>query len=234
MTSKIYITVAAAVLACGPAWAQQFTGGQLSITYEAPSDGGDFGGTTYSAGGEYAINRDFSVAADVSGYRLDNIDTDASSVTLHGIYHLSDTASAGLFIGQDYANDDTANVYGIEGGTEFMGGDVGGFFGRVDGDNDATIFGVDGSYALRNGFSLIGNAGIASTDTTDTRRYAVGAEYQLSTGLEFYAELGKVTAEVGSLSDDQTYIGVGATIAFGSGRGTTFDQRSLFEILPGF
>ena len=236
MTYKMILTTAALSALCGPALAQGFTGGQIGIGYEAPVDGGDFGGTTYSLGGEYAFTRDFSVAGDVSSYRLDNIDEDASSVTIHGIYHFSQTASAGVFIGQDYLTGDDANLFGVEAGTEFMGGDVGGYIGSIDGNSDGIIAGLDGEYAFGNGVSLTANAGFYTSDDgdADLSRFAIGSEYRFDSGLEFYAELGNVAVSLDDRDADETYLGIGATLNFGAARGTTFDQRSLFEILPGF
>ena len=232
-----HAAIAAALLmaASTPALAQGITGGQLGIEYAAPVDGSDFGGTTYSGGLEYGINRQFSVAVDASGYLPDNLDTDFSSLTLHGIYHLSDEASVGVFAGRDSVEDASANLYGIEGGMELMGGTVEGYIGQVDGDiDDATLFGLSGVYDLRPNISVIGNLDVANTDDTTLSQAAVGAQYQLDGGPAFYAKIGNVTAEFAGDDESQAFIGIGATIAFGAERGTTFDQRSLFEVVPGF
>lgn len=214
----------------------QVTGGSIGVEYSTPTDGTDLGGTTYSGAIEYTIGRNFAVSADLSGYRLDNISTDASSATLHGIYHLSETASVGAFYGRDQLDGgDARDLYGIEGGTEFAGGVVEGYIGQLDGAaNDVTLLGVDGQYGISNGFSVIGNAGFAFSDAGDISRFSLGAEYELSGGPQFYAELGSVSVESGGVSADQTFIGVGARVAFGAQRGTTFGSRSLFEITPGF
>lgn len=228
---------AAAVIAVvgSPVLAQGISGGQLGIEYSAPTDGSDFGGTTYSGGLEYAISRQFAVGVDISGYKPDNIDTDFTSATLHGIYHLSDTASAGVFFGRDFVDNADANIYGIEGGTEFMGGTVGGYIGKSDGDAaDATLFGVDGAYALSNGFSVIGDFDRISVDDTAISQISLGAEYGMNAGPSFYAKVGNVSADDNGTTESQTFFTIGAQVAFGAGRGTTFDQRSVFETVPGF
>lgn len=235
MSYKAALAAALVVVVAAPASAQ-VTGGSLGIEYSTPIDGDDFGGTAYYGAIEYGFNRNFSVSADLSGYRLDNIDTDASSMTLHGIYHLSETISLGAFYGLDkLETTDAVALYGLEGGTEFLGGQIEGYVGRIDGNiSEATVIGADGSYALQSGFSVIGNAAFSFQDDSDVSRYAIGGQYEMQDGPQFYVELGQTNVEVGGIGFDDTFIAVGTRVAIGAQRGTTFGPRSLFEILPGF
>ena len=226
---------AALVVLAAPATAQ-VTGGSLDIEYDFPTGGGDLGGTTYSGAIEYGITRDFSVSLDVGGYRLDNINNDATNLTLHGVYHLDDLTSFGAFVGSDAIEDsDRQSLYGIEAGTEFGTAEVEAYIAAFDGaDEDATLFGADGKYSFGNGISAIASYGLATADSADLSRIAIGAEYEIAGGPQFYAEIGTVDADGFGVSADETFIGLGARVAFGAERGTTFGQRSLFEILPGF
>lgn len=228
--------IAAAVLVVASPVTAQVTGGSLGVEYSAPTDGGDFGGTTYSGALEYAITRDFALSVDASGYRLDNISTNASSVTLHGVYHLDEQTSFGAFYGADALDgSDNRALYGIEAGTEFGDADVEAFIGQLEGaSDDALIYGFDANYAFNNGFSVTGSGGFTDVDSLSLSRMSLGGQYELTGGPQFYAELGNVSAEANGAETDQTFVGVGARIAFGAERGTTFGQRSLFEILPGF
>ncbi len=153
------------------AFAQGITGGDLGIEYNAPLDGSDFGGTTYSGGVEYGFMRTFSMSVNAAAYKPDNISTTATNVTLHGTYQLSSAASVGGFYGYDSNDGEGLNLFGIEGGTEFMGGDVGAYIGRAE--DDGTIFGIDGSYDLRSGFSVIGNVDLIDVDDVRTRLAAI-------------------------------------------------------------
>ena len=238
MTHKAALAAAVLMAVGGPALAQGVTGGQLSIEYNAPTDGSDFGGTTYSGGLEYAITRQISVGVDATGFNPTNLSIEGTNVTLHGTYHLSDTASAGLFYGRDSLEgaDDTATVYGIEGGTELMGGEVAGYLGKSDEDDGgATLFGVSGSYDLTPEIALIGGFDLLSLDSdVSVSRTTIGAEYRMLNGPQLYAHIGQVGAEVGTLAGDQTFIGVGARVAFGAARGTTFDGRSTLSAVAGF
>lgn len=228
--------VAAALCVLSAPVAAQVTGGSLDIEYDFPTDGGDLGGTTYSGAIEYGFTRDFSVSLDIAGYRLDNINTDATNVTVHGIYHLDDLTSFGAFIGSDATEDsDRQSLYGIEAGTEFGTAEVEAYVAAFDGENeDATLFGADGKYDFGNGFSAIASYGLATSDDIDLSRLALGAEYEIAGGPQFYAEIGTVDADGFGVTAEETFIGLGARVAFGAERGTTFGQRSLFEILPGF
>lgn len=228
--------LAAALCVAAFPLAAQVTGGSLGIEYSAPTSGGDLGGTTYSGAIEYSFMRDFAVSLDLSGYRLDNISTDASSATLHGVYHLNEQASVGAFFGADsFDGADSQNLYGLEAGAEFGTAEIEGYVGLLEGDSDdATLFGLDGKYAFANGVSAIGSAGIASSDDVDVTRISIGAEYAITGGPEFFAEIGNVSAEAAGIEADETFIGIGARVAFGAKRGTTFGERSLFEVLPGF
>ena len=236
MSIKAALAATTLIVASAPAFAQGITGGQLGVEYNAPTDGSDFGGTTYSGGLEYAITRQFSVAVDATAYNPDTLNIDGSNITAHGIYHLSDAASAGVFYGQDSLDNGDARVYGIEGGTELMGGTVEGYIGRVDGDGeDATIIGVDGAYALQQGFSVIGSADLLSfNDDASVSRASIGAQYDMPGGPQFYAHIGTISVEAAGLAADQSFIGVGARVAFGTQRGTTFDGRSSLAPVAGF
>ncbi|MFQ3253386.1 MAG: hypothetical protein ACI9U6_001681 [Loktanella salsilacus] len=214
------------------AFAQGITGGDLGIEYNAPLDGSDFGGTTYSGGVEYGFMRTFSMSVNAAAYKPDNISTTATNVTLHGTYQLSSAASVGGFYGYDSIDGEGLNLFGIEGGTEFMGGDVGAYIGRAE--DDGTIFGIDGSYDLRSGFSVIGNVDLIDVDDARLTQASIGAEYQMAAGPQFYTQIGRITGDVGDDSDSVGFFTIGAKVAFGAARGTTFDNRSIFEVIPGF
>jgi len=104
----------------------------------------------------------------------------------------------------------------------------------IDGDNDGSMFGLDGAYGWRDGISFIGNAGVVSVDDASVRRFAIGGAYAMAEGPEFYGEIGSLSSENSGVSDNQAFIGLGARINFGAQRGTTFKERSVFEVLQGF
>jgi hypothetical protein len=221
------------------AFAQGFTGGDLGIEYNAPTDGSDFGGTTYTGGVEYGFARNFSVALNLSAYKLENINTTAANATLHLTYHMSNIASFGLFSASDGVEGDDGATYtnstiGIEAGTDFMGGDIGGYIGRLDGDDTFTVLGVDGEYAFARGISAIGGLDLLTNNDVTNSQVSIGAKYAMQQGPEFYAKIGSTREESALNTDTSTFIGIGASVSFGAARGTTFGTRSAFESLPRF
>lgn len=236
MSKYTLITAAVLAVAGSGAMAQGITGGSIGVEVTQPTDFDEFVGTNYFGSIEYGINRQFAVSADVSSYRFDSLDEDATSATLHGVFHMSDTASVGAFFGRDKLEDgDAVNIYGIEGGTEFMGGKVEGYLGMADNDAETVIFGVDGTYAFSESISFRGGAAFSdSGDDTTASTISAGAEYTISGGPSLYAEIGNASVEAGGLDESETFVGIGARINFGAARGTTFGQRSVFEALPKF
>ncbi|SEW10580.1 hypothetical protein SAMN04488515_1071 [Cognatiyoonia koreensis] len=236
MSKQTFITAAVLAVIGSDAMAQGVTGGSIGVEVTQPTDFDEFVGTNYFGAIEYGINRQFAVSADVSSYRFDSLDQDATSATLHGVYHLSDTASLGGFYGQDKLEDgDSINIFGVEGGTEFMGGQVEGYIGMADNDAETMIFGVDGNYAFSESISFKGGAAFSdSGDEGSASTISIGAEYTITGGPSLYAEVGNVSVDDGGTDESETFVGVGARINFGAARGTTFGQRSIFEALPKF
>lgn len=240
MFYKAALTVTSLMVAGTSSFAQGFTGGQLGIEYNAPVDGGDMGGTTYSLGGEYAISRTFAMALDATSYRLDNVETSVSNFTLHGIYHLNEKMSLGAFVGLDRLTDSRNTLYGVEFGTEVQGGlfntgprDISGYIGFADGESSDSMFaGVGGNQRITDSIDLVADINWAQIDDESTWKGTATAEYHMANGPDFYGNLGVV--ETSDDPDMQIFVGIGARISFGAARGTTFDQRSLLESLPSF
>lgn len=229
MIQKAAFLAAALGVVGSPALAQGFTGGTLGVKATTTDGASDYEGTSYFGGGEYSINRSFGIAADASTYNFDG--DDFSSWTLHGIYHMSNEASVGLFYGMDLGEgNDDAEFVGLEGGTEFMGGNVEGYVATVIDDGEGTMFGIDGEYAYTNQIAFTASAGFATADDNDISRFALGGSYTFNSGPQLFAEIGSLSVE----DDSETFLGLGARINFGASRGTTFDQRSFFETVTSF
>ncbi len=232
MYHKTAVTAAAlAVLVSSPLTAQGFVGAELGIDVFAFSDNTDLGYTTYNGSLEFGITRNFGVAIDLSRYGLNSFDENVDNVTLHGIYHPSATMSVGAFAGRDYFTGGSIDSLGIEGGAEVLGADLEGFLGRVDNGTDTgTIYGISGAYPFGGNFAATGEVKAADIGGDTLTRAALGAQYRFERGPKLYAEIG--TIDVGS--SNEPFFSLGATVALGSQRGTTFGSRSLLDIVPGF
>ncbi len=234
-----YHILAAAVLAAAAGSVQAqgfgFSGGEISAEALAYSDGGDIGSTAYSGALEFSINRNISVAVDLGFYGLQTLDLQADTATIHGIYQLSDTVSLGAFYGRDQLEGSNATVIGIEGGTEFAGAAVEGYFAQLDGAGDnATLLGVSGEYGISDSISALGSFNIADLGDASSNRLAIGGQYAIASGPELWAEVGTMKIDDGSSASNDTFLSIGARIEFGAARGTTFGRRSLFETGTGF
>ena len=204
-----------------PASAQQFTGGELGFEYNQLLDDGSFDGTNYYAGVEVGITRDFSFGLNLS--QLD-FEADTSTATLHGIYHLNDTTSFGLFYS---ASEGDTSTVGLEGGIEIWGGDIGGYLGQISVDEeDALIFGLDSNNPIGNSaFSVFTDFDIVADDDVALSTNEIGLEYTINGGADVYIQYGRADLATGAGSGSTDYIGFGAQIQFGAERGTTFDVR---------
>ncbi|MBP1804270.1 hypothetical protein [Rubellimicrobium aerolatum] len=220
----------AALLALVPglAAAQGFSGAEISAELLAFGDGLDLGEKEYRGALEFEVWGGFGAAADLSYHNSSGIGLGGHNATLHGFYDRLGLATVGGYIARDTKDESDIGLYGVEAATELMGGSVQGALGGYGGDDgEGAMLSVAGRYGFGN-FAATGFAGGVSGDVEGSR-LALGGEYQLGMGPTLYAELGRRSED----DDPKTYVAVGARLAIGPKAGTTFDSRSLFEILPG-
>lgn len=232
MLSKSVLTAVIITAIPSFALAQGFSGGELTIDATGFNEGDDPSAVNYSGALEYSINRNISIAGDVSVYDYSLLDDTITNVTIHGIYHLSDQISVGAFIGRDSSDGDGSSFFGLEGG--FEAGQIGveGYFATYDDSDNSTVLGISGNYQFGPSIAAIADLGFGSIGNEDYTRISAGAEYSFAGGPSVYAEFGNISSD----SFDSEFIGLGAKIEFGAARGTTFDRRSAFDTLnnPGF
>ncbi len=208
--------------------AQGFVGAEISGSMLAYSSDTDMGETNYNGGLEFGIVPGISVAADFAYHGFRGLDGNSSTLTVHGLYDLSPTATVGLFYGQDRRDGGDSDLYGIEGATTLSGISVDGYLGRYEGDlGEGTLLGVNGAFAFTDAISATASAGIVNADE-NWKRLSIGGEYQFGNGPTVFAEVGKFDGDV----DGENFISIGARIELG--QGTTFGPRGITEILPGF
>ncbi len=225
MLFKLVLTAVSLTALSTSAMAQGFSGGELTIDAYGFRDGGDSTVVNYSGALEYSINRNFSIAGNISIYDLSLLSDNVTNFTLHGIYHLNDQMSFGGFYGEDSINGNGASFLGAEGGAEFGQFEVEGYFALYDNADDTTVIGVSGEYQITDTVSAIADLGSGDIGADNYTRISAGAEYNFARGPSVYAELGNVNGG----GTDSGYIGLGASLEFGAARGTTFDRRGVFE-----
>lgn len=213
----------------GLASAQGFSGAEISAEILAFTDDLDLGETEYRGAMEFDLFGGVGAAADLSYHGFRGLETDGRNLTLHGFYDGLGIATLGLFYGRDTVEDDGVDLYGFEAASSLYGAEVEGALGRYDGD-DATgaILAGDIRYGFGS-FAATGFAGALAGDI-EASRLALGGEYQLGgAGPTFYAEVGHRSVE----DEGEAYVSLGARLGIGPKQGTTFDSRSLWEVIPG-
>lgn len=240
MSYRIRALSGAFVLFAGAASAQQF-GGELGLSYALPTDSGDLSITEYYGALEYNIGRSFSIGADLAGYSFEDIDDSYLSSTLHLTYHLNEFSSVGIFTGRDVVTDDitdataTSNLNGIEAGAAYNQFEVEGYIMFVTGgSNEPTVFGADVLYHFNDQIGAFAEVDFSNGDDLDFNRVAIGGTYEINRGPELYGQIGQRSSTIAGSDDSSTFVELGASIKFGTNRGTTFDSRSLFELFPNY
>lgn len=210
--------------------AQQFAGGELTIDAYGYEDGDLDSTVDYSAALEYATNRNIGFAFDLAYYDFSLNDDSVTTFTIHSIYHLSDQSSVGFIVGNDIGDDGIGTFYGLEGGFESNNISGEGYFAFYDNSDSSAVLGLSGAYQISDSVSAIADFGYGDIADNDITRISAGAEYQFTNGPSVYAEIGNLDIDTGN----SAFIGLGATVAFGAARGTTFDRRGAFEtLIPG-
>jgi Gram-negative porin len=235
MKNIILAASALAALSAAPAFAQQITGGEASLTYSAFSDDTDFSATALDASVEFGFSRDFGLQLDMGSRSFNTVDETAQNYVLHGIYNTSESVSLGAFYGVDRFNGETIDIYGFEVGAEMGALDLEAYWARGDLDGDTGDgFGVAGRTKLASGTTL----GLRY-DTVDLgggleiSNLAVEADYAVTDTVSLNASYGTAEVEFSGFSADEPFFAIGATFTFGAERGTTFGKRSVFSTLPG-
>ena len=228
--------VLAALAAAGAASAQEFKGAELSAEILMFDEGDDAMSNNYQGSLEFGVYGPFGAAADLSFYDFENGDG-ASNFTLHGIYDGFSMGTVGLFYARESVDGDNADLYGIEAGSTYgsFNGEAYLGFGS-DEVEDFVAYGFDGSYDVTNSISVLASGGGVDLENGGISRLSVGGEYRFGdTGPALYAEIGRLGVDDGGGSEgSSTFLGLGARIAIGPNRGTTFESRGALELLGSF
>ncbi len=230
MARNYLITSALLAGLAASAQAQGFEGAQITLETLGYSNDGDFGATSYEGGLQFGIYGNFGVEGDLAYYGNSVFGVDGRNATGHLIYGINPISNAGLFFAQDSSDGTQVALYGIEGMAAFGGTQIEGYLGAVQGDlSDGSIFGADGYVTLGRAISLTASYDLVDLDGS-YNRFGLGAQYQMGLGPLLYVEAGNIS---GNATDDN-FLALGVTLAIGPNQGTTFQPRSVFNVLQGF
>ena len=239
--SRIAGLAALAVLAIGQARAE-VVGGELRLGHERFLDDVVVGGreeVLSRTALEGALELEFGYSGaglqvDLGLDRAGLLDGTGINATVHGLYALPVDATVGVFLGRDGFDDVDSIHYGIEGFYEYDRFSGQGYVMGVTDDADGTVVGLRGDMLLSAQLSVGARIDYADLDGgADAARYGLTAKYDVTPSTSVSAELGIAEASVQGIgSADEAYVGVQATVGFGTG--ATFDRRGLLDLLPGF
>jgi hypothetical protein len=195
-------------------------------------------------GAEIGFGRGFAFGGNLAV--ADDPDTDTTNVnaTVRGMYLVSPTSAAGLFVGVDNTDDTEATSYGIEFGSTFAASEFEAYYGGVDADEfgadtDVSLYGLSAEFALTPAVSL-GAAYNAFTVSEGSVDVTLGdasllARYTFNENTSVFAKVGQIgiSADVGGESfvgsEEAEYIGIGAAYRVGrNGGGNIFGERTIF------
>ena len=234
-----WTAILAATVTAGAATAQEFKGAEVSAEILSYTDDSDLGETTYRGSLEFGAFGAFGIQADLAFHDSRTVDLGARTTTIHALYDALDLATVGLFYSHDEVDaggmDGSASLYGLEGGRSFGTARVEGYLGFVDGEgDDGQVAGVEGSYEVTSNISVTGSADFLFADT-DATRLSIGGAYRFGDGApSLFGQIGRLNVDNGVEDSAETFVTLGARLAIGPNRGTTFGSRGLFEILSGF
>jgi hypothetical protein len=225
--------------------AQEFVGGDITLGYSGftervPTTGGlERPSEIFLAfSGEIGMTRAFSIQGDLGIHNFNVASDTAVNLGVHAIFHASDVASFGAFVGHEEFLGSSSNYYGIEGGFEAGTFSAEAYYSRVDeGSIDADLYGLSADFDLSSQFGIgVGIDRLADNGPIDVSRYALSTDYQLDPATRIYAEVGAVEVDgafFGLGSASESFFGVGIEYNLGGSRGATFQRRGLADLLPG-
>ena len=126
----------AASLACGlffifsPAFAFDVTRGEVSVGHSLFTDNSNVAQSRLEGSVELGFSQSFGVQVDARLQSFNLASETSTAFALHGLFHLSQSTSAGIFLGTENFASDNNTFYGAEVGTELSRGDVEGYIWR--------------------------------------------------------------------------------------------------------
>ncbi|MBI1418030.1 MAG: hypothetical protein GC146_12480 [Limimaricola sp.] len=231
------IAVAALFAATTPLQAQQIAGGEITLGYSSfTGDLSDANASLIQTSAEVDFSRNLGMQVDLSRTHFNEYDFNGTSYVFHGLYHLSETSTAGLFFGNETIDGEDSNFFGLEAGTEYRALAVEGYYAKPTASsvNGYTVYGVFGKVAIDDSFDITARYdSIDSGMDLSASRLSLGAQVKLGGGFALYAETGNASFNTSSGDLGETFYGIGATYRFGTARGATFRNRNVSQLIPG-
>jgi len=235
MQKVLWIALAAALVPATAIAEGSVRGAELGFSWSGLAEGHERHKNNLALEGalEYGFTPGFSAQLDLAQRHFTNTDHEASSFTLHGIGHVNDSFAVGGFIGHEWIGGNHMEHYGLEATHDFGRVTIEGEASLLKNDgNDASILGLDGSYAMTDALSVgarFENVNAYRASGSDTTALDATVGYALPSGVKIDGSIGLVD---GNRSDREITLGLGVKMQMG-GNGVTFGQRGLAQAIKG-
>ena len=226
----------AAMLAVGAGSAQavEVTGGSVGLSYSAFTEDTDFNRLGLEGSMELGLSRNFGLQLDAAYHDFGFFDIDSTLLGLHGIYHMDEATSFGVFYTRESAEGEDADMLGVELGHEVRDWDFEGYIGSIDTSAGNAMFGgIQARYETGEGLGITASYDRGDEDDSDVSRFAVRLDRDVSPTTNLFLEVGTANVDAGTIDVSEPFVGLGGKIAFGAARGATFEQRGLARLIPG-
>ncbi|MGJ8545012.1 MAG: porin [Sulfitobacter sp.] len=234
MSKLVTAAFGAAMLVAGSAGAVEVTGGSVQLSYSGFTEDTSVSRLGLEGSVELGFNRNMAVQVDLGHSRLNESDAGITTYGLHGIYHVNDATSVGLFYAVDDTSDGNSDFYGVEVGHESGLMDFEGYLARADGGGaTADVVGVSARYEMANTVGITGAYDYIDLDGVDLSKLSLRLDRDVAPNVNLYVEVGSAKVAGQGLSGSEPFVGLGGKYTFGAERGATFDARGLARLLPG-
>lgn len=238
MMKKLMTALVGAILGATPVMAVELKGGTVGLSYSAFTQDKDHNRFSFDGGVELAFNHSISGQFDLGRDKFGMADMVSSTVGLHGIFHVSDATSFGVFYTAESVDTNkgstNVDIYGIEFGRAIGRADLESYIGLGDtGKADGTVLGLSARYELANGIGLGGSFDYVDVKGLEAGKLAVRFDNDVTKNLNLYVEVGSAKARAFGVAESEPYVGLGGKLLFGADKGATFDRRGLSRVLPG-
>ena len=228
--SKIAV-MAGALFAAAPTFAQELRGGSLTFGHSAFVRDTSVSKTSLDGQVEVGFGRSIGLQLDLGISHLNSIGEGSTNATLHGIYHVSDQTSLGLFVGADRLSGQSLDFVGFEVGQEAAKFDIETYIAYgEDSGIDGTIAGFSGRYSVSDSFGIGGSVERGDIGGVGLTRFGLKGDYAATPNIALVAEVGAFDAPGTST---EAFVGLGGKFTFGNERGTTFGKRGVVNLIPG-
>ena len=220
------------------AQAVEISGGSLDLSYSAFTDDTDVDKLNVAGSVELAFTHAASAQLDLGRDAFGTSAADIMSLGLHGVFHLDQATSLGAYYSRDTVDAggarDSANLYGVEAGHDTGPLQIEGYLGRAEASGaDGTMLGVSARYAMPSTIGVTGSIDYLDIEGLEVRTLKARLDGDVSENLNLYVEVGTGKVRAFGASASEPCFGIGGRITFGAARGTTFERRSIGEMIPG-